>query len=325
MNSLILSFVDGPSFALSQAMRIFSFTREGLELKPIEVEGSLIPGLPLFEVMGMADSAIKESLGRLRSAIRNSNYNLPKRQRVVFNLRPAYTKKRSEGLDLAFAVGYLLASKQIKLDTPVQDKLFVYGELGLDGEVAVSNELELLQQLPKSSTLLTGANAPIFFEHFKIGQLTELDQLERSNEKNLGEVPPRPELGRLTFDKVSADLMALIAAGEHPTLLAGPAGSGKSTWVQSIHSVLRDLNSDEQKEVRRIAKVMGREAEWRPFVAPHHTVPTLSLIGGGSPPFPGEITRAHKGLMFLDEFFEFSAPAKEAFREPMETGCINIS
>jgi magnesium chelatase family protein len=306
-------------------MKIFSFTRVGLELQPIEVEVSLIPGLPLFEVIGMADPAIKESLGRLRSAIRSSNYELPKRQRVVFNLRPAYSRKKSEGLDLAFAVGYLLASKQLKIEDVKNDKLFVYGELGLEGEVTVSSELELLHALPQSASLLTGANAPVFFDHYKIGKLAELDQLEKATELHLGQVPERPMMGRLMFDSQAARLMAIIAAGEHPTLLAGPAGSGKSTWVQSIHSVLRDLNSSEQKEVRRIAKVMGREADWRPFVAPHHSVPALSLIGGGAPPFPGEITRAHRGLLFLDEFFEFSPAAKEAFREPMETGEINIS
>lgn len=305
-------------------MRIFSFAREGLELKPIEVEVSLLPGLPHFEVTGLADSAIKESLSRLKSALRNSNYELPVRQRVVFNLKPAYHRKKSEGLDLAFAIGFLLASKQLKLDE-MSDNLFVYGELSLDGRIAVSSEISLLDSVPEGGALLTGKGGHVCVPHFQAESLSELEALEFC-EATVDEMRvERPTLQDMYFDSVSAHALEVVATGEHSCLLGGPAGTGKSTWAMQLHSLLRNLRAEEQKEVRRIALITGREVEWRPFVAPHHSIPSLSLVGGGHPPFPGEITRAHKGLLFLDEFLEYSPMAKECLREPIETGEITVS
>lgn len=306
-------------------MKIYSFVRDGLKLNEIEVEVSLMPGLPLFEVTGLADVAIKESLARLKSALKNSSFDLPQRQRVLFNLKPSYFRKKSEGLDLAFAVGYLLISGQVRLQATEAHKLYVYGEVGLSGDVTVSNEIELLSQLPEDAFLLTGDSKSLFSDHYKVSHLSQLDNLQKADCADGGSLFLRPPLSTIQFCKKSARLMTIIAAGEHTTLLAGPAGSGKSTWVQSLHSVLRDLDHNEQKEVKRIAKVMGRDIEWRPFVSPHHTTPTMSLMGGGATAAPGEITRAHKGVLFLDEFLEFSTQAKEAFREPMETGQIHLA
>lgn len=306
-------------------MRIFSFAREGLELKPIEVEVSLLPGLPHFEVTGLADSAIKESLSRLKSALRNSNYELPVRQRVVFNLKPAYHRKKSEGLDLAFAIGFLLASKQLKLDEMKGQNLFAYGELSLDGRITVSSEISLLDQLPEGGALLTGDGGHLNVPHFRANSLCELDALELCEANVDDKRLERPPLQDVYFDKKSASVLEIVATGEHSCLLGGPAGSGKSTWAMQLHSILRNLRVDEQKEVRRIAQITGREVEWRPFVAPHHSIPGLSLIGGGHPPFPGEITRAHKGVLFLDEFLELSPMAKECLREPIESGEITVS
>lgn len=307
-------------------MKIFSFAREGLELKPIEVEVSLMPGLPRFEVTGLADSGIKESLSRVRAALKNSDYDLPIRQRVVFNLKPAYNRKKSEGLDFAFAVGYLLESKQLKLDELEGKNLFVYGELGLDGDVSTSNEISLLDRLPANSQLLTGEGIePVNVSHFRARSLRALNEVEEFDGDEVSGRVDRPELSSICFDSKSAEALAIVATGEHSCLLAGPAGTGKSTWALQLHSLLRDLNSDEQKEIRRIARITGDDLSWRPFVSPHHTIPGLSLIGGGRPPFPGDITRAHKGILFLDEFLEFQPAAKEALREPIETGSITVS
>lgn len=307
-------------------MKIFSFAREGLELKPIEVEVSLLPGLPRFEVTGLPDSGIKESLSRVRSALKNSDYDLPVRQRVVFNLKPAYNRKKSEGLDFAFAVGYLLESKQLKLDELKGKNLFVYGEVGLDGAVSISDEISLLDKLPANSQLLTGEGLePINVSHFRARSLRELNEVEECDSDEDSERVERPKLSNMCFDSKSAEALEIVAAGEHSCLLAGPAGTGKSTWALQLHSLLRDLNLDEQKEIRRIARITGDDLTWRPFMSPHHTIPGLSLIGGGRPPFPGDITRAHKGILFLDEFLEFQPSAKEALREPIETGSITVS
>lgn len=307
-------------------MKIHSFVRDGLELKPIEVEVSLLPGLPNFEVLGQADPAIKESLGRVRSALKASKYQLPQRERVLFNLKPAYEKKQSEGLDLAFAIGYLLASEQLKLHFSDDQPLFIYGELGLEGAVTASSELELLSSRLREGILLTGRGAHLEFEHYAIQNLHDIETLEEVSPGAPVPVPARPELPNWSFDKNAARILEVVASGEHSVLLAGPAGSGKSTWAQALPPILRDLDPLEAQEVRRISKVLGREPEWRPYVSPHHSIPMISLIGGGgSPIFPGEITRAHKGVLFLDEFLEFSSAAKEAFREPMETGFIHVA
>lgn len=306
-------------------MRIFSFAREGLELKPIEVEVSLLPGLPHFEVTGLADSGIKESLSRLKSALRNSNYEIPVRQRVVFNLKPAYHRKKSEGLDLAFAIGFLLASKQLKLGEMEGENIFVYGELSLDGRITVSSEISLLDRIPDGGALLTGEGGHLNVPHYRANSLCELEALEfceaTTDEMRLD----RPPIQDINFDADSAHALEVVATGEHSCLLGGPAGTGKSTWAMQLHSILRNLRIDEQKEVRRIAQITGREVEWRPFVSPHHSIPSLSLIGGGHPAFPGEITRAHKGILFLDEFLEYSPMAKECLREPIEIGEITVS
>jgi magnesium chelatase family protein len=305
-------------------MRVFSFIREGLELKPVEVEVSLMPGLPLFHVTGLADQAIKESLLRVRASLKAAKFDLPTRLKVFFNLKPAYLRKKSDGLDLAFTVAYLLKTKQIHIDLEGSERLYVYGELGLNGEVTSGDEVELLPSILEGQLLIGRGPTP----KIPCSQISHLTEIE--SPLILADSPPRLSLPRppaedLYFENEAARLISIIATGEHSVLLAGPAGSGKSTLVNATHQVLRELSGDEQMDVARIAKVCGQEPQWRPLVSPHHTIPIMSMVGGGSPPFPGEITRAHRGVLLLDEFLEFQAVVREALREPIETRSITVS
>lgn len=307
-------------------IRVYSFVREGIELKPVEVEVSLMPGLPQFSVTGLPNQAIKESLQRVRAAIKSAKFELPTRLKVIFNLKPAYTRKKSDGLDLAFAVAYLLKTEQIKIDLDPQKKLFVYGELGLHGEVTVSDEVELLPpSLGEDVQLLTGLGVHTHYNCAQISQLSEIESPHILADPSPGQPLPRPPAEDLYFDHEGSRLISIIAAGEHSVLLAGPAGSGKSTMVSATHQVLRELTPEEQMDVARIAKVCGQKPMWRPLVSPHHTIPTISMVGGGSPPFPGEITRAHRGVLLLDEFLEFQPAVREALREPIESRSITVS
>jgi magnesium chelatase family protein len=307
-------------------MRIFSFIREGIELKPVEVEVSLMPGLPQFFVTGGADQAIKESLLRVRAALKSAKFELPTRLKVFFNLKPAYTRKKSDGLDLAFAVAYLLKTKQIHIDLEGAEKLYVYGELGLNGEVTVSDEVELMPpNLGDGAQLLMGQGSKPCFKSAQISHLSDIESPLLLADSLPGPPLPRPPAEDLYFDSKSARLLSVVATGEHSVLLAGPAGSGKSTLISAAHQVLRELSCDEQMDVARIAKVCGQTPQWRPLVSPHHTVPTMSMVGGGAPPFPGEITRAHRGVLLLDEFLEFQPAVREALREPVESHSITVS
>jgi magnesium chelatase family protein len=344
-------------------MSFYTFHRQGLNLEFFEVECSFLPGLPRIHLSGLPDTAAKESLLRVRSALLSAQYQLPNHEQVILNLKPAYIKKQSRGIDLAIAMSYLWNSGQLInsvftkfIESKSIKNIFVYGELSLSGEVTTPDDLDFLDRkvLSDDHLLITGPlnndlkRRFVNGKYFELGNINELLNSQIEGEGGGAEIGTgenssdgdhkdsliavtqeiqkgRPEIANIYFSKEAAELMSLVAAGEHSLLLVGPSGTGKTTFMDSIYACLKDPTADEFFEIKKLAKVFGLNPTWRPFVAPHHSATSISVIGGGLPPEPGEITRAHGGILYLDEFLEFENEVKEALREPVEKHEIRIS
>ncbi|MEK2688386.1 ATP-binding protein [Bdellovibrio sp. GT3] len=306
-------------------MKLKSLIRENDVLVPVEVEINFTPGLPQIQFLGLPDQGIRESIHRIKSAIRAQGFEFPKSQQVLVNLRPNHLKKSSRGLELAVAMGILWESEQIPKP---DDTVMVYGELGLLGEVYEPGDLTTDFEPDGKVLVWTGQtqNTSAVFDRYELGCLQDIrEPVEIAAVPREYEVR-RPEADlQLRFPERQARLLEVIALGEHSVLLAGPAGSGKSTIARTLSALLA---APTQEDMHTISKNNrgGSEAplRWRPVVHPHHSTTALGLIGGGVPPFKGEITRAHKGIMILDELLEFNVRAQEALREPMEESMIRI-
>ncbi len=304
-------------------MKILSLASKGLEFRQIEVEVTLVNGLPNFQIMGLPDTAIKESAVRIKTAIKTQGFEWPRTQQVLVNLRPNYLRKTSQGLELAIAVAILLKTGQIQL--PEEKEMIFYGSLGLDGDVFAPEDLEWFQPLSQTVIVTGDCASDLSFDVFRAQTLQDLNSLQLIKGQDWTNFLKAPILPEIYFPPVSAKLLAVLAAGEHPALLAGPAGSGKTTFVESLFYLLPAPEKLKFLRSKNMAKVKGFDLKWRPFVAPHHSTPPLAMIGGGSPIFPGEISRAHGGLLVMDEFLEFSSKVQEALREPIERGEIRVS
>ena len=317
-----------------------SFTLEGITARPVRVEVDIHRGLPSFQIVGLPDAAVREARERVRAALVNTGFEFPLR-RITANLAPADLRKAGPGLDLALATGLLAASGELPPDR-LTGWAFA-GELALDGSVRpVRGALAMTEAARECSCrgiILPAANGPEAalapgIEVRTIDSIAELRQFRGADVPGHRPEPAEPVSGDSLPDlrdlRGQANLRRAIevaAAGGHSLLMVGPPGSGKSLAARRIPSVLPPLASDEILEVARIAGVCGAgslRAE-RPFRAPHHTVSAAGLVGGGSPPRPGEITLAHRGVLFLDELCEFRRPALEALREPLESGEVSIS
>lgn len=312
----------------SGIMKIQSLIRENNRLVPVDVELSFVPGLPQIQFLGLPDQAIKESIHRIKSAIRFQGFEFPKAQQILVNLRPAHLKKSSRGLELAVALGILWETDQAS--KPLDNSVLVYGELSLNGEVFEPDDLaEDFETLPEQVVWTGDGNkeekgAP--FTRFRIAELQNVSSPEKVQPAMRGYKLERPNFGfDLHFPERQAELLKLIALGEHSLLLAGPAGSGKSTIAKTLLSLLQEPSQEDVREIIRNNKEFGNDSlNWRPMVHPHHSTTPLGLIGGGAPPVKGEISRAHKGILVLDELLEFHPRAQEALREPMEELRIRV-
>lgn len=303
-------------------MKFFSFVQDGFLLTPVEVQVSLLPGLPDIKFSGLADMAIKESATRLKSAFKKCGFHWPLRQQIIVNLSPACIRKNSLGLDLALALALLSKTGQMELSQFHAEDLYAYGEVGLNGEIFTPENINLLSG--KWAPLVTGK---IPGKNFREGVYTaqtlqEIPLAKKAPVEDWKSSLEKPPLPSLCFSKEAAFILKLCAAGEHHLLLCGEAGSGKTTLAEHIYHLLPPPEKKFWEESRQMH--LTRPLSWRPSVNPHHTTPPLSMIGGGCPIFPGEISRAHGGQLVMDEYLEFHPKVQEALREPLEKGKIRL-
>lgn len=320
-----------------------TFTLDGISARPVRVEVDVHRGLPSFAIVGLPDAAVREARERVRAALVNCGFEFPLR-RIVVNLAPASLRKAGPGMDLAIAAALLSASGQ--LDWEGLSRVALAGELALDGSTRPVNGAlaiaEAAREEGAEAVVLPAENGPeaALAEGITI---IPLDGLGRLGALADGEwEPPHPTPLRLSRDSLDhgpdlADLrgqphlrhaLEVAAAGGHSLLMIGPPGAGKSLAASRLPSILPPLSAWEGLEVARIASACGRLdalAGGRPFRAPHHTISAAGLVGGGTPPRPGEATLSHRGILFLDELCEFRRDALEALRGPLEAGEVSIS